>query len=352
MAAAAFGFALALVSLQIMLSLLHAEVGADLRALAHGLNGDPEVAEGARPPEHVLHIARSRTELRRDPVEGCLRDITGWLDATSRRSDRTASAPLASTICGGADLAVSPPRADGGFTLLRARTAEGGAIDVEAVVVGHSDLDGIDIMVSDPAMLALALAIALSAGIFGYFLRRVHYLAYVDVRDRAFTDALSGVLRREQFMASVEQAIMNLREQGGTASLLAIDLDHFKSINDNFGHAAGDEVIRGFGRLLSAAVRDGDIVGRVGGEEFMVLLPGLPKFIAAEVADRLRKQTATHAYRFGGRNHFVTMSAGVASLMTADDVASLVDRADRRLYMAKAHGRNGIVWEDDDNHDY
>ncbi len=348
-ASAAFGFLLAVVSLQIMLSLLHAGVSADLRTLAQGLNGDPIPA---RAPDSVLNIARSRMDLPRDQAEDCAAGIAGWLGAASQGIAGGGNDAMASKICGGADFAVSPPDADGGFTIVRAAKTDDGRTSVEAFIVSQATLNSLDVLKSNTLILALASAIAVSAGVFGYFLRRVQYLAYVDVRDRAFTDELSGVLRREQFLTTVERTIASLREQGGTASLLAIDLDHFKSINDTFGHAAGDEVIRGFGHLLSTAVRDGDIVGRVGGEEFMVLLPNLPKYIAAEVADRLRKQAAARAYLFDGRDHFVTMSAGVASLMTSDTIASLMDRADRRLYMAKAHGRNGIVWEDDDNHDY
>lgn len=348
-ASAAFGFALAIISLQIMLSLLHTGVSADLRALAQGLNGDPIPA---RAPDSVLNIARSRMDLPLSKAEDCAAGIAGWLGTASQGIAGGVNEAMASTICGGVHFAVSPPDADGGFTIVRAAKADDGRTSVEAVIVSQATLNSLDVLRSNTLMLALASAIALSAGIFGYFLRRVQYLAYVDVRDRAFTDELSGVLRREQFMTSVQQTTANLRDQGGTASLLAIDLDHFKSINDSFGHAAGDEVIRRCGRLLSSAVRDGDIVGRVGGEEFMILLPNLPKYIAAEVADRLRKQMAAHAYCFDGRDLFVTMSTGVASLMSSDDIASLMDRADRRLYMAKAHGRNGVVWEDDDNHDF
>lgn len=351
-ASALFGFALAIISLQIMLGLLHAQLRTEVSVLAHALEGRPGIAPLARSPHSLLNIVQAKTEIARPPTDTCIDEVTGWLGLPPRHSTEATDRMLASAVCQGADFKAAALPAGAGLTILLAKDAGSQTVRLEAVTMRHAAPRGIDVLLSDRSILALAVGIAFSAGIFGYFLRRNHYLAYVDVRDRAFTDELSGALRREQFLANVQQTVTSLREQGGTASVLAIDLDHFKSINDRFGHAAGDEVIRSCGRLLSGAVRDGDVVGRVGGEEFMIMLPNLPKYIAAEVADRLRKQMAAHAYCFDGNDIFVTMSTGVASLMSSDDTASLMDRADRRLYIAKSRGRNAVVWEDDDNHDY
>ncbi|WP_165837475.1 GGDEF domain-containing protein [Zavarzinia aquatilis] len=335
-----------------MLEILHAQVESDLRTLAETIRNAPDGSTSSGTLSPMVSIAKSRTEVPRSTADICTERLVQWLDGQAQVSLAEARTALAGGVCRGAAVVVTPEGEGGAFTVLRALGGDDRSVRVEATTIRQSDITGIRFLLSNPAMMGLAISISLSAGLFGYFLRRSQYRAYVNIRQQAFTDELSGALRREQFLANVRQTVDRVHEMGGTVSLLAIDLDHFKSINDSFGHGAGDEVIRSCGRLLSAAVRDGDIVGRVGGEEFAILLPNLPKYIAAEVADRLRKQMASHAFCFDGRDLFVTMSTGVASLMSTDSIEALMDRADRRLYLAKAHGRNCVVWEDDDNHDY
>lgn len=351
LASGLFAFVLAVVSLQIMLSILSTEVSNALHTMTGRADGGLEGGYFSRALSPMLNIVQSKTEIAKTGDDACIDWIARWLDGNASLQHGAASEALANGVCGGATIVVSPRDDDGAFTILRTVRGDQTA-RVEATTFRQTSLGAFPFLLSNPAMMALAVGITFSGGLFGYFLRLSQYRAYVNIRHQAFTDELSGALRREQFLANVRQTIDRVHEMGGTVSLLAIDLDHFKSINDSFGHAAGDEVIRSCGRLLSAAVRDGDIVGRVGGEEFAILLPNLPKYIAAEVADRLRKQMASHAFCFDGHDLFVTMSTGVASLMGADSIEALMDRADRRLYLAKARGRNCVVWEDDDNHDY
>jgi diguanylate cyclase (GGDEF)-like protein len=127
-------------------------------------------------------------------------------------------------------------------------------------------------------------------------------------------------------------------------SLLLIDLDHFKSINDIYGHDEGDAVLRAFARVTGAALRAGEPLGRFGGEEFLVVLPGAAGTEALQAAERLRALVAHEVAVGAGRERPVTISIGVAEALSDDaDVEALIRRADAALYEAKAHGRNRVV---------
>lgn len=119
-----------------------------------------------------------------------------------------------------------------------------------------------------------------------------------------------------------------------------LDLDHFKEINDRFGHDAGDATLRGVAALLSLHARSADILGRWGGEEFVLVLPELPLSDAAEVAERLREIVARHPFEGVGG---ATASFGVAEYVPGESVSQLVTRVDTALYKAKASGRNCVI---------
>ena len=160
------------------------------------------------------------------------------------------------------------------------------------------------------------------------------------LRRQAQTDFLTGIANRRHFLEQAEQVLQRAGERGETVSLLMLDLDFFKDINDTYGHQTGDAVLRAVSRRLGEVLRDVDVIGRLGGEEFGVLLPGLERKDAVAVADRLREAVA--ALRPGG--HAVTASLGVASgVMALND---LLARADACLYAAKAAGRNRVVCSD------
>ena len=125
--------------------------------------------------------------------------------------------------------------------------------------------------------------------------------------------------------------------------MLLIDLDHFKSINDRFGHAAGDKVLQIFARIMRAGLRQADLVGRLGGEEFTVVLADASTDNAYLVADRLRRAFAANAAVLDGEAIHATASIGVSVIVDPrQDLAKLITLADQALYLAKARGRNRV----------
>jgi diguanylate cyclase (GGDEF)-like protein len=154
---------------------------------------------------------------------------------------------------------------------------------------------------------------------------------------QANTDGLTGLLNRRSFEA---RTTVRLRE-GGPISLVLCDLDHFKRLNDTHGHDAGDRALRLFARVLQQTVRAGDLVGRIGGEEIAVLMPGCRPESAAEVMDRLRLALANATARSNCPPF--TVSCGIADGAVADDYEGLFTTADRALYQAKAAGRDRVV---------
>jgi len=166
-----------------------------------------------------------------------------------------------------------------------------------------------------------------------------HKLA-VDLRSFAEMDFLTGIFNRRAVTQILEQEMARADRLGGPLSVVLIDLDHFKRINDSFGHDEGDRALRRVALLVDRSRRQTDGFGRWGGEEFLLVVPGLGLEDAARAADRLRG--AIEAGNRGARAG-VTASFGVAEYRDGDKVASLVKRADQALMDAKARGRNRVV---------
>ncbi len=159
----------------------------------------------------------------------------------------------------------------------------------------------------------------------------------------AITDHLTGLFNRAHFDASLKREINRCLRYGQIASLVMLDLDDFKDVNDRHGHPAGDIVLKEVGRLLTQRVRDLDIGARYGGEEFAMILPETPRMSAWVVAERLRGEVERHFKRrkSGGASFPVTISGGIASYPDdATNVENLVRRADEALYRAKRAGKN------------
>jgi diguanylate cyclase (GGDEF)-like protein len=166
----------------------------------------------------------------------------------------------------------------------------------------------------------------------------------------ANTDALTGVSNRRYFLAQAEQEMRRARRFARDLSVMMIDLDHFKSVNDRHGHAAGDSVLQGFVKAGLESLRQSDQMGRLGGEEFAVILPETGLVAAAEVANRLRLHITERPMIAGGAGDEArriavdcTVSIGVAQLAPQDgSIDDLLNRADRALYDAKERGRNRV----------
>jgi len=164
--------------------------------------------------------------------------------------------------------------------------------------------------------------------------------------EMAVTDALTG-LHNRRYMAGQLQALMSRAGQGGDpVALLVMDIDHFKLVNDGFGHDAGDEVLREFAVRLATNVRAIDLPCRLGGEEFVVVMPGASLEDATHVADRIRRDVGAQPFPImsGAEALTVTVSVGVAASAGLDDTPdALLKRADEGVYEAKARGRNQVI---------
>jgi len=159
----------------------------------------------------------------------------------------------------------------------------------------------------------------------------------------AMTDPLTGLLNRRAFLQDAETLLHQQISRDRPIGVLLIDLDHFKSINDRFGHAAGDKVLQIFAKTAQASLRQNDLVGRLGGEEFTVVLADASIDNAYLVADRLRNAFAVAAAVIDGQALHATASIGVSVIVDpSQDLARLMTLADQALYLAKARGRNRV----------
>jgi len=161
------------------------------------------------------------------------------------------------------------------------------------------------------------------------------------LRRLSVTDPLTEAYNREFLQQRLPPAVENAERRGEPLSVAMIDIDHFKNVNDQFGHAIGDRVLAEVAGRLRAAIRAGDLLVRYGGEEFLVVLPGSDAIQAAEIAERMRLKMESDPIRTDGTDIEVRISIGVAELRRGADTGSqLVRRADTALYAAKGRGRN------------
>ncbi|MFP4183684.1 MAG: diguanylate cyclase [Halorhodospira sp.] len=168
-----------------------------------------------------------------------------------------------------------------------------------------------------------------------------HRGALEALQEQATTDRLTGTFNRQHFEAELERALARTQRYGDAAALVMLDIDHFKAINDTFGHNAGDQILQQLTSRVNATLRREDLLGRWGGEEFLVLLPGNDGDRAQRTAERLRACIEAETFTEVGR---VTISLGATALRPDDDTTTLLARVDQALYEAKTSGgRNAVA---------
>ncbi|WP_119459550.1 PleD family two-component system response regulator [Rhodospirillaceae bacterium SYSU D60014] len=161
----------------------------------------------------------------------------------------------------------------------------------------------------------------------------------------ALTDSLTGLYNRRYMTRHLEGLVQRMRESGKPLSIMLFDIDGFKSINDTYGHAVGDEILRHIAQRVAGNMRNFDMVARFGGEEFVVLMPDTPGDVAFSVAERLRERIGGEPFAVAGCPHplDVTVSIGIAAASRLDAPDDLLKRADAAMYQAKTGGRNRTV---------
>jgi len=173
-----------------------------------------------------------------------------------------------------------------------------------------------------------------------------------DARQEACTDGLTGVANRRAFDLAMRAMAGDAMNEGSQLAFLLVDIDHFKLVNDRWGHAVGDEVLKSIAAALTRTVRGGDVVARYGGEEFAVILPGTGQRGAVTVAENLRRAVQQQSLAVEGERGLpsglppirVTISAGISCYDHGEKLADWLNRADGALYRAKNEGRNRVAF--------
>lgn len=177
-------------------------------------------------------------------------------------------------------------------------------------------------------------------------IREAHLLSLNDrLQELSITDALTGLRNARYFHARLDEEMAEHARTGRPLAVVVIDIDHFKNVNDTYGHAVGDDVLANTATAIASVTRQGETAARLGGEEFGLLLPGSTGPTASEAAERARRAIALTATSINGDSIRITASAGVASTAELGDVDAqrLTRAADDALYAAKAAGRNRTI---------
>lgn len=219
-----------------------------------------------------------------------------------------------------------------------------------ALILSFGNLERFAV-VNSTVFLTLAVLVSLILARVFETAHRKAFLLDQQLKREARTDALTGLANRRAMEATAARELKLARRDGSEVAVLLLDIDHFKSVNDRFGHEAGDKVIQSVAAAVKACLRETDFVARWGGEEFLVLLPGTDVPAAVRLAERIRSSLASATHDAQGLEK-VTLSAGVAVMSGAREDAtttrwtSMVRLADAALYRAKAEGRDRVCVAD------
>lgn len=311
-------------------------------------------ADPAAATQAVLALtADARAHLERDHA-GTQEFLGGLLERVAQL-DRSMQATRGHTQAVAADTAHLGEQLRGGFDTLR--DAGHGADSITALraaLTGHledfeAQLDAHQAATAQRLDALTAEMDAMHRRLDGMDREARALRAQVEVSEtQALTDALTGIANRLAYDRRAALEFARCRQAGLPLTLVMCDVDHFKTINDRFGHPAGDKVLRATARLLAATLRGSDFVARTGGEEFMVLLAGANATQGLAVAEKLRLAVQDTGFRYRGEPVRITMSCGVAARADSDTPEALFERADAALYQAKEQGRNRCVLADAD----
>lgn len=243
--------------------------------------------------------------------------------------------------------------ARGGFSTVPARYLFAGTVGVHGVFLLVRPLlfrlaTPTDALQPEPGMVAAlsqfvvlesTMAVVLVA--FGALMLANEFITN-ELRHLAEVDPLTHVFNRRAFLTLLEKSISNAQRTQTMLPVLVMDLDHFKKVNDSWGHRAGDDVLRHFVMLAQSCLRNEDVMGRLGGEEFAIFLPNADAAGAIAVAERLRAMVEAHPLNTEQRTIALTVSIGVTWCTGAESAGAALQRADEAMYLAKERGRNRV----------
>lgn len=195
------------------------------------------------------------------------------------------------------------------------------------------------ILIGAVVPLIVALPVSYVMASMGWQLSQTHS----KLRHLADTDPLTGLINRRHFFEQASFQLATCREAGDCVALLVIDADHFKDLNDTYGHAIGDEALISIAQCLCANFRSTDLICRVGGEEFAVLLPGMSEDDAYPLAERVVKRVSSNPLSTVSAIIEYSISCGIADSTTSFDIEKLYKAADDAMYLAKREGRNRVA---------
>ena len=170
----------------------------------------------------------------------------------------------------------------------------------------------------------------------------VSHRLQADLNELAMLDSLTRIANRRAMVAHLESEFSRFTRTNIDFSVLLVDVDHFKTVNDRYGHETGDQILRDVARLMKHALRKQDVISRWGGEEFLVLLPGSTQVEAAEIGERLRLLVQHSKFIFNGHEVSITVSIGVGNSASSKDVDHIYKCSDEALYKAKIT-RNAVA---------
>jgi diguanylate cyclase (GGDEF)-like protein len=314
--------------------------------------GEKESNGSATDPEEFAGVQRELTEAKQslETLYAALDNVRSGLLLLNKDLRAVYSNPVLHAIFkanSSAQIRETKPL----YADMLAASAQAAAVDLEDYVarrlewVRSGDAKPIDLAMTDGTTMRCHLAVLPDGG---------RMLIYSDVTDivrnakelerLATTDGMTGIYNRRHFLTLADREWARARRYGRPISFLMIDIDYFKSINDNFGHQIGDEMIVHLANLARDCKREYDVLARIGGEEFALLLPETDLPQAQVVAERLRSEVAANSLVVASRSIPATISIGVATSLDAmNSISELMKAADQALYDAKHAGRNRVI---------